>query len=157
MKRYNVLTSALILVVSLTISFTAFAGNPKGNAFVKGIITDKNTSHPVEYSSIALFDKDNNLVSYGTLTDSKGNFYLKNVPYGKYDLVAYQIGYYKKYVFNIELSKNNNNVNVGKLKLAENENENYYVEIIGKKGTKEFYSGNKDLKSMIINNNTNNL
>ena len=130
MKRYKILSIVLVLAVSLSISITAIAGNPAVNTIVKGIIKDNNTNQPLAYSSIALFDKDNNLVSYGTLTDTNGKFTLKNLPYGKYDLVAFQIGYYKKYVFNIEVSNNHNNVNVGKLKLSENDKQNYFVEII---------------------------
>jgi len=157
MKRYNVLNLALILILSFTLSITTIAGNPAGNTVVKGILTDNNTSQPVAYSSIALFDKDNNLVSYGTLTDSNGKFNLKNLPYGKYDLVAYQIGYYKKYVFNIELSKDHNFINVGKLKLSENDKQNYYVEIIANKSTNNHYFGYKDMTKNILSNNTNNL
>jgi hypothetical protein len=162
MKRYNVLTQILILFVSSIISFSSIAGNPGGKTIVKGVITDKNTLQPVAYSSVALFDKDNNLVSYGTLTDTNGKFYLKNVPYGEYNLIAYQIGYYKKYVFNIELSENHNSVNVGKLKLSENDKQSYSVEIIGKKSPKDIAVkdntiGLKDIKNNMIINNPNNL
>ena len=157
MTKNNVLNAILILAVSLTVSLTAIAGNPEGNALVKGVIKDNNNNQPLAYSSIALFDKNNNLVSYGTLSDTKGKFYLKNVPYGNYDLVVYQIGYYKKYIFNIQLSGNHNYVNVGKLKLSENDKQNYYVEIIGKKTSKDNYFGYKDLQKNILINNADNL
>ena len=139
-------------VLTAFISFT-FAANPGKTTLVKGTITDKTSQHPISYSSVALFDKSNNLVSYGTLTDNNGKFYLKNLPYGKYNLQVYLIGYYKKHVFNIEISKEHPYINLGNLKIEQNDSQSYNFEVVGKKIQKTPYVSYKELKNNSYINN----
>jgi hypothetical protein len=60
---------------------------------IKGKVTDNASGSPIPNCSVFI-----NNSSKGTITDAKGEFVLKNVPEGKFDLVISSIGY-ESYVY----------------------------------------------------------
>ena len=99
------------------ISFVIFAQKPsKSNGMSKGVgeitgsIIDSETNDPIEYASIVLYKtKDSSLVT-GQITDSKGEFYLKEVPFGKFYLKISFIGYATIVKENISVNPSNKQV-----------------------------------------------
>ncbi len=132
------------LLLTAAIIISANADNYAGisaNTVVKGVILDELTNQPAACSSIALFKEDNSFVSYGTISNNNGSFTLKDLPYGNYNIVVYQIGYYKKHIFNLSIDSKHKKINLGNIKLNQNFNNHYEVEIYGNR--------NKNLKNYL--------
>jgi hypothetical protein len=152
MKKNNIKTS-ILTVLFLASLMIANAGSPNKGAIVKGQITDKTTNQPAPFSSIVLTNAENNSIAYGTLADENGKFNIKNIPYGRYNLTVYMIGYYKKYIFDVELSKSNKHLKLNNIKLDQNANEKYDVEIVGKRTGKYDVIGYKEFINSYLKNN----
>lgn len=75
--------SAYIL---LLLSAQLFAQQPTQT--IRGTVIDEASSLPLGYVNIGLQN-----TTIGTITDSLGNFTLKNVPIGRYDIVVSYLGY----------------------------------------------------------------
>ncbi len=58
---------------------------------IKGKVIDKETDEPIVGATVKVLD-----TKYGATTDKKGRYVIKNVPIGKYKLVATMIGYKAK-------------------------------------------------------------
>lgn len=57
-------------------------------AAVRGSVRDAKTQQPLLFASVYM-----NLTTIGVYTDEKGEFVLKNLPRGKYDLIVSHVGY----------------------------------------------------------------
>lgn len=83
------ITSLLFLLFA----FSSFSQNEKkANEYtqtIRGVVIDGASGSPLSYVSVGLTNKP----EFGTVTDSIGQFYLKNVPVGRHDLQATFIGY----------------------------------------------------------------
>ena len=55
---------------------------------IKGTIKDANSQELLSYASVAIQN-----TTYGTTTDNQGNFILKGIPVGRYDLAVSYLGY----------------------------------------------------------------
>lgn len=89
-------------------------------ASVVGKVVDTNNQTPIEYSSVALYtNKDSSLVA-GTLTDSKGYFLLKDLPFGDYYLTVQFIGYTTETVKNIALNRTKDKSDLGDISISLN-------------------------------------
>ena len=82
MKR---IISFLILTV---LSYNLLYGQSSQN--IRGIVFDKSSDTPVEYATVAIQESKTPL---GAITDSLGQFVIKNVPVGRYDVIVTSIGY----------------------------------------------------------------
>ncbi len=80
---------AVLLVNSL-----ANAQVPPANytrAVITGKITEKKDGHPIAYAEVAVMHNDK--VVTGTVADELGNYEIKNIPIGRYTIVAYVVGF----------------------------------------------------------------
>lgn len=128
MKRITMISILLIVMVLMTATiWNTPLISSKG--YIKGSVEDLSDSKGLDCSSIALISKDDPGVTYGTLADSKGNFYIRSIPFGKYYLSAYMIGYKKKIVREIEFSRNFKRIDIGKIMLQKDYNKIYDLEI----------------------------
>lgn len=57
---------------------------------IRGNVTDQSSGAPLSYAAVVLLNTNPPL---GTVTDSLGNFYIKQVPMGRYDLQVSYLGY----------------------------------------------------------------
>lgn len=62
---------------------------------IRGVILDEISKTPVPYATVALLNTDPLI---GTTTDTSGNFILRNVPVGRYDLRVSYVGYETKII-----------------------------------------------------------
>jgi hypothetical protein len=131
--KSKVFFTGFLFAAFFTLAMNNVNAETSAKNFVKGIVADNTTNSPLGYSSVAVFNKDNELVPYGTIADANGNFQIKNLPYGNYYLVAYSIGYHKKHVFNIEINRKHNKINTGRIMVGQDSNNLFDVEIFGER------------------------
>ncbi|MCZ4695078.1 TonB-dependent receptor [Ancylomarina euxinus] len=72
---------------------------------IKGIVKDKDLKTAVEYATVSVFRMADSSLVNGTITNDKGEFELKQLKPGKYYAEISFIGYNKKTIRNIPISK----------------------------------------------------
>ena len=79
----------LLLSIGIVLSFTYFAQSQSGT--LKGTITDSKTKEPIPFANLVI---ESGGKSFGAATtDFDGNFTIKPIPPGKYDLKAQILNY----------------------------------------------------------------
>ncbi len=120
-KIYSVLLLFLFLSVCL-INLQAqdrqrgFGQNP-GGGVVSGAVIDSASKTPIEYANIVVLSIKDTSVVTGTVTDSKGNFTIQKVPFGKYFLDIRFIGF-KDQRHSITISPQKQHIEIGVIKLS---------------------------------------
>ncbi|MHC1737545.1 MAG: TonB-dependent receptor [Ignavibacteriaceae bacterium] len=103
MKKY-----ISLFVLLLLLSPAALPQNPtipQGfNGTVKGKVVDLNSSKPIEYANIVLFNEKDSSMASGTVSDSKGNILLDKILPGKYYAKVSFMGFEPIMVNNISLT-----------------------------------------------------
>jgi len=77
-----------LLLVSIL--FTGITGK------IQGVVRDESTGNPISYANVVILDTD-----MGTATDDNGNFYILNIPAGRYILEISCLGYQTKRIENV--------------------------------------------------------
>ncbi|KAA0993013.1 TonB-dependent receptor domain-containing protein [Dyadobacter aurulentus] len=98
---------------------TAGDQTPKGSAKISGTVADSASSQPIEFVSIALYNKANNQAVDGTVADEKGKFSLTKIVEGEYKVLLSFIGYGEKTIAGIKLAKGQE-LDLGTIKLSSN-------------------------------------
>lgn len=136
-----------IVLIAVAIN-TAIAQRPSGKeVVVTGKVVDQETNDPLEYATIAFFNKKQNKIVTGGITDTKGNFSIP-VTAGVYDITIEYISFKTQTIANKKLTKDEN---IGVFKLALDIEALDAVEIIAEKTTvevrldKKIYNVGKDL------------
>jgi hypothetical protein len=96
---------------------------------VRGTVADRTNGKALDCSSIALICKDNPCISLGSLADRNGNFYIGNIPKGRYVVLAYFIGYEKKVLREVNLKGHSLNIDLGRIYLDQDKENPFFVEI----------------------------
>ncbi|MBE0654894.1 MAG: outer membrane beta-barrel protein, partial [Bacteroidales bacterium] len=104
------------------------AGEKQG--VITGIIMDDDNDSPLEFTSVAVFSKLDSSLITGSISGPDGQFRLTGIPFGQYYMVANFMGYEKKFIDNIAVTKEQRLVNLGELSLQLTANELDEVEII---------------------------
>lgn len=128
MRRVLLVTISLLIV-----SFYTKAQQPDGQRMMqgggrmsmeggfgtlKGSIIDEATNLPVEYANIVLHKmRDSSLVT-GGITDSKGNFVIEKVPFGRYYVDFKFIGYKNNRVNGVMITPKQSEVTLAQVKLT---------------------------------------
>ncbi len=108
----------------------AYAG-PEDKAAISGKIIDNNTSQPVEYAAVAIYNQTDNSLITGTITSLGGVFKIEGIKSGIYYLKASFIGYKEKTIRDI--SVHGKDVDLGVIKLETSDTEIEEVEITAQK------------------------
>ncbi|CAG5018166.1 hypothetical protein DYBT9275_05945 [Dyadobacter sp. CECT 9275] len=98
---------------------TAGDQSPKGSAKIQGAVVDSASAKPIEFASIALYNKSTGQAVDGTVADEKGRFVLNKVVAGEFRILISFIGYQNKTIPNISLTKGQD-LELGEIKLASN-------------------------------------
>ena len=72
-----------------------------GRGVIRGTITDASDGSPLEFANVLVMDTD-----YGASANEDGNFELRNVPPGRYNLRFSYIGYSSRTVYEIHVRRN---------------------------------------------------
>ncbi|PNQ72900.1 TonB-dependent receptor [Hanstruepera neustonica] len=135
----------LLTLILFTVSLTSFSQNK--DVTITGKVFDKTTNQPLEYATVAFFNKAENRVETGGITDMEGAFSIP-VPAGTYDITVEFIGFDKLTIPGQSLTADRN---LGTIGLAENAQALDEVEIIAETTTvdikldKKIYNVGKDL------------
>lgn len=105
MKKY-------LLLVLLLAGFKLFAQN----ASIEGIIIDKTTASPLEFSSVSVYDANQSTLLGGVIVNAEGKFVVKALAAGTISLKIQFLGYNTKVLSNIKLV-NGQRLNLGKIEL----------------------------------------
>ncbi len=125
---------------------------PRGSAKIIGILVDSTTNKPVEFASIAVYDKNNKVVE-GSMTDMNGAFTVKNLAKGTYKVVASFIGYKNTTLNKVDVPTNKAEVNLGNLMMATDTKILNEVTVVGQAALVEdkvdrlVYNAEKDITS----------
>lgn len=86
---------------------------------IKGIVWDSSAKTPVEYATVSVFRKADSSLVNGTITNAKGVFQVEKLRPGKYFLEISFIGYHKKKIKEVVITRGNRQVDLGKLQLKQ--------------------------------------
>ncbi|NJO87956.1 MAG: carboxypeptidase-like regulatory domain-containing protein [Chloroflexia bacterium] len=93
MKKY---ISILIVSLLMNYYYLSFGQAPAIAKIIKGQIVDSETSHAVEYATIAVFTKQTKELVTGAITGPDGHFTVKGINEGNYYLEISFMGYEKQ-------------------------------------------------------------
>jgi len=103
---------------------------PEGKGTITGMVVEKTSDVPMEYTSIAIFRmRDSSLVT-GTVSGSDGAFRMDDIPFGRYYIEVKFVGYEKSVISPVVVNRESRNVALGELKLAVSTNKIDEVEIV---------------------------
>jgi len=125
---------------------------PRGSAKISGKLIDSTTTKPVEFASVAVYDKNNKVVD-GAMTDMNGAFTVKNLAKGTYRVVASFIGYKNSTLNKVEVTTNKADINVGNILMATDTKILNEVTVVGQAALIEdkvdrlVYNAEKDITS----------
>ena len=137
----------------LVLFFFAFCAKSNAQGTISGKIIDSLSNKIIDYASIGLVLEENNKEVNGTTSDDKGNFSIKNIPYGKYKVVVYYIGYKNSAKNNIVISSAKPTINLGNFTMVNTQTNLQEVvitaktEIIENKIDKIVYNAENDITS----------
>lgn len=108
----NLYTFFSLIFLSAALCSPAFA--QKGNAEIKGVVIDSVTQKPVEFANVALTKTDSSTPIDGAVCDVKGEFILRRVAPGNYNLLISFIGFDTRTV-RVTIEDKKDNVNLGNI------------------------------------------
>ncbi len=108
-----------------------------GNGQITGKVADANTKAPVDYATITVFKQGSTSALNGSVTDTKGNFAIKNLPAGEYEVTVDFIGYQRKIFPHVVISGTVTNVALGVITITPVQNQLKGVTITGTAATVE--------------------
>lgn len=125
----------LSVIVLLLFAATAVWGQNKGTGKIAGMIVEKSNGSSVEYASIQLLKISDQTLVEGTISDAKGNFSIRNLAFGEYNLVVSFMGFEKLEISTIRLTKDQPSLNLGKISLKASSVAVDEVTVQGKRST----------------------
>jgi outer membrane receptor protein involved in Fe transport len=140
-RVYQYFLFFLILTIFPAVSFASDIYKHTSDDVAKGQlggkVIDSVTKAPVSYATISLFKQGSATPFNGAVTADDGSFVLNNLAMGNYRIVVDFIGYRKKSIGNITLSKGASNVSLGNILLSPNANQLKEVSITAHAATVE--------------------
>ena len=120
--------------------------------FVKGKVLDKQNSEPLGFVNVRITQKTSGAFVGGGMTDSEGNFTVKNLKNGAYVLTLTFVGY-KEETRDFELTADSPKRTFTRIYMSENRNELAGVTITGQKSTMKLEVDRKsfDVTQLISN------
>ena len=113
---------SLCLVVSLLFVFTNAQNRFGGRELpaiceIRGTVVDSTTGFPIEYASISILDKNEDLIT-GGVTDSDGYFKVREIKPGRYNVIVEFMGFESYKVKDLKLTlRENKSIDLGQIRL----------------------------------------
>lgn len=128
MNKFLLATTSFLLIL---VSFSSNAQQPNGQRMqgggrmsmeggfgtLKGTIVDEATNLPIEYANIVIFKMRDSSMVTGGITDTKGNFTIEKVPFGRYYVEFKFIGYKNNKVDGVMITPKQVDISIGTIKL----------------------------------------
>ena len=110
---------------------------------VKGKIIEEDSSDPLEYANVILYQlRDSSMVT-GAITSAEGTFTIEEVPFGRFYLVANYIGYNKKTIESLKIIPTQKTIDIGTVALSEASTQLDNVEITAERTAVEYHIDKK--------------
>jgi len=120
----------LIVLLFLFISFSSFADiNNLNSGKIKGSVIDFTSNQPMEYVTVAVYNKKDSTLVTGGISNKDGLFEIKGLDNGAYYVTTTFVGYNKKTFNDIEILSNKN-YDLGKIILNTNSSEISEVKVV---------------------------
>lgn len=116
----------------------ASASRLNGQGIIVGKVLDAASKSPIEYASVMLMDKQNGQMVTGMASDKNGEFALKSIPNGSYNLSVLFVGFKKKIVNDISISDASPVVNLKEIVLLGDAVQMKETEVVTEKSAVEF-------------------
>ncbi len=108
----------------------SYRGGSAPEGTIKGMVIDAKSKQPMEFASVAIYRVNDSTLVTGGISGPDGSFTLRDIPNGKFYLVANFMGYNKKLVNNILITPQHSSFDAGSIILAESTQNLEEVEVI---------------------------
>ncbi|MGM0646798.1 MAG: TonB-dependent receptor domain-containing protein [Bacteroidota bacterium] len=127
---------SLLLISGIAIQSTAQTsadseGGRMAQGIVKGSVIDASHQEPMEFVNVALYRVKDSVLITGTITKEDGNFTISAVKPGNYYIQVNFIGFHKKTIDDITISRKSPVVDLGVIRLSSSSRELDGVEVVG--------------------------
>ncbi len=141
--RYFGLTLTLLLIAIYSLAQRQVGGrgdapNMPAIGTITGQIQEYITRNPMGYANVAVFSMRDSSMVTGTVTNMDGEFFLENVRFGQYYLVANFMGFKRDTIHNIKINPKQTSVDVGLIELHSATEDLEAVEIVADKELIEY-------------------
>lgn len=109
----------LVFAVMLLLFVTGNVFPQENKGTIKGKVVFEDSKLPVEFANIQVYGNGDSTLINGTLTDEKGEFLLKNMQKGIFEIKISFIGYSTEFIKDVEVSKTIRDLDIGVIKLRE--------------------------------------
>ncbi|MFN8256514.1 MAG: TonB-dependent receptor [Bacteroidales bacterium] len=130
---------AVIMLMNVVFAGLAEKRNEfAGQGTLMGKVTDASSGEPMEYVTLALRSLSDSSVVSGSVTDSEGKFEIKGIENGKYFLEINFLGFEKKIISSIVISKQSGKIDLGNIELRPVDTKLNEVVVTGEKAKIEY-------------------
>lgn len=88
------------------------------DSYIAGRVVDKSTQQPINYATVAVIQEPSAKLITGSLTNTKGEFKIANVPFGTYRIEIEHISYEKSVIDSVKINDKKPVVSLGTIYLA---------------------------------------
>ncbi|MDA3844322.1 MAG: TonB-dependent receptor, partial [Candidatus Kapabacteria bacterium] len=140
MRIITTIIFSVILMFAFSIEADAQRSGSKISAggIVKGQVVESHTGKPLGYTNVILYDSETSAQVTGAIADRNGNFKIEKIPAGNYYLIAKFIGYKKKKINKINISKTYKIADLKKVRMNEDDMKTATVEVEAERQIVEF-------------------
>lgn len=143
----------IVLAIALITTVLTATAQTEGSNSITGIIQDSTSHQPLEYATVSLFTNGSGKPVSGTVTDKKGQYFIKDIADGMYTIVLEFIGYKPVTIKNVAFNKNNKSLDLKTISLDSKQTSLQGVTIMAQsklienKIDKMVYNAEKDISS----------
>ncbi|HDS06923.1 MAG TPA: TonB-dependent receptor [Bacteroides sp.] len=124
-----IIFSAIFLLPGSRLSANADEDNPP-RGIVTGRVMEEGTNTPMEYTTVAIYSTEDSSLVGGTVSGPEGNFEIRRLPFGEYYVVTNFVGYQKKVIDPVLVTRSNEKVDLGLLEMSVDKQSIEEVEIV---------------------------
>jgi outer membrane receptor protein involved in Fe transport len=130
MKRIKLFLNLFLLICLLIPNLLWAQAVSTGK--ISGRVLDKSKAQPVEFANVVVKRSGDSTVVKGVVTDTKGEFVIENLKFGRYDLTIFFVGYQKMTLTGITINPQGPNARLDKIELNEDSKQLAEIVVEGK-------------------------
>jgi hypothetical protein len=123
----------ILFIIALSYTSVNWTQKPGGKGEISGSVIDASSKVSMSYVTSTLYKIQDSSMVTGAITNSEGEFKLKDVPFGNYYLKLSFIGYKPKFISDISLNKEQPSRDFNNISLSSDDEILESVEIVGEK------------------------
>ncbi len=91
--------------------------SPNSTGVITGKVKENSSNAPLEYANVAIYNSSDSTLVMGAVASVDGSFKMEGIPNGDYYLAIYFIGYNKKKIEGVQITKEAKKVDLGEIAL----------------------------------------